>query len=219
MRNLIKVMVILALIFASTFVIGRALGILTVENVRAWLEAVHTANPVWVVGLVVALLFADLFVAVPTLTITLLAGFFLGFELGVLAALLGMSLAAFCGYAIGWRYGDRAVSLIVKDAQDRGELKDAFQSSGPVMILLSRAAPIVPEVTACMAGVTRMPLLRYAVLFAFSTIPYVAIAAYAGSVSSVDDPKPAILGAIFLYTTLWLGWVWFKRSRRRSPTP
>ncbi|MEM9604620.1 MAG: VTT domain-containing protein [Pseudomonadota bacterium] len=213
MRSLIKVMLILALIFASTFVLGRVLGILTVENVKQWLEAVNDAQPAWVAGVVIALLFADLFVAVPTLTITLLAGFFLGFEVGVAAVLAGMTLAAGCGYALGWRFGERAVSLIVKPAEERESLRAAFQSSGPVMILLSRAAPIVPEVTAVMAGVTRMPLWRYAVFFALSTVPYVTIAAYAGSVSSVDDPKPAILGAIFLYAVLWTGWIWFRRRQ------
>lgn len=207
-------MLILGAVFATTFVLGRVFGFLTVENVRIWLETVQNSHPAWVAGLVVALLFIDLFVAVPTLTVTILAGFFLGFPGGFAAALAGMSLAAFSGYGISRRWGDRAIGFLVKDQTERSALKEAFHTGGPVMIMLSRAAPIVPEVTACMAGATRMPLLRYLVFFLLGTIPYVAIATYAGSISSLDSPQPAILAALFLYGVLWLGWFWFRRSRQ-----
>ena len=87
---------------------------------------------------------------------------------------------------------------------------DAFHRNGPAMIMLSRAAPIVPELTACMAGATRMNLSLYGVFFAVGTVPYVLIAAYAGSISSVSNPQPAIYAALFLYLTLWIGWYAFR---------
>ncbi len=83
------------------------------------------------------------------------------------------------------------------------------------MILLARAAPIVPEVTACMAGATKMPVLRYLLFFTLSTLPYVLIAAYAGSISSVESPQPAIYAALFLYGVLGMGWYAFRYSSRR----
>ena len=215
MKSLIKVMLILAAIFATTFILGRVIGILTVENVRNWLEFVQTIHPAWVAALVIALLFIDLFVAVPTLTITILAGFFLGFSKGFIAGLVGMSLAAFCGYAIARRFGDRAISLIVKDDAERVALKEAFQNSGPAMIMLSRGAPIVPEVTACMAGATRMPFGLYMLFFLLSTVPYVGVAAYAGSISSVESPHPAIFAVIFLYGVMRTGWFIISRPQRR----
>ena len=216
MGSLVKVMLVLAAIFATTFIAGRLLGVLTVENIRMWLDAVQTADPGWVAAIVVVLLFIDLFVAVPTLTITILAGFFLGFSGGFAASLIGMSLAAFAGYVISHRWGEKAIRLIIKDESELQALRESFQTSGPIMILLSRAAPIVPEVTACMAGATRMPFSRYLIFFLFSTVPYVAIAAYAGSISSVNSPQPAILGAIFLYGVLWLGWYGFRRQQRKG---
>lgn len=214
MRPLILVMVTLACVFASTFIIGRAAGILTTDNVRLWLEQVHQVDAVYVMIVVVGLLFADLFVAVPTLTITLLSGYFLGFGLGASTAFLGVSAAAFSGYALCHRWGERGIAMIVRDEAERLDLATSFQASGPVMILLSRAMPILPEVTACMAGATRMPLLRYATFFALGTLPYVLIAAYAGSISSFDDPKPAIYTAILLYATLWTGWYLVRRRSR-----
>lgn len=213
MKPLIKVMLIVGAVFASTFILGRVLGILTVDNVQMWLETVQSTNPAWVAALVVLLLFADLFVAVPTLTVTILAGFFLGFPGGFATGLTGMSLAAFCGYAMSWRWGDVVIRRLVKAPGEREALREAFQLSGPVMILLSRAAPMVPEVAACMAGATQMPFSRYVFFFGLSTLPYVAIAAYAGSISSVDSPQPAIFAAILLYAVLWFGWFWFRRTR------
>ncbi len=215
MKPLIKVMLILGSIFALTFVLGRVFGILTVENVRHWLELAQTVDPAWVMGTVIFLLFLDLFVAVPTLTITILAGFFLGFPLGATAAFTGMSLAALSGYAISRIWGDRAISLVVREQKDRIEMAQTFQKSGPTMIVLSRAAPMVPEVTACMAGATRMRLSRYSLFFTISTFPYVLIASYAGSISSPESPKPAIYAALLLYAVLWTGWYFFRRRSRK----
>lgn len=213
MKHLIRVMLLLGLVFASTFVIGRVTGILTVESVHHWLEQVQTIDPFWVVVMVIVLLFIDLFVAVPTLTITILAGFFLGFAGGAFSAFAGVSLAALGGYLISKKWGDRVLSFLVKEDAAREELTMAFQSSGPVMILLSRAMPILPEVTACMAGATRMPPARYAIFFTIGTLPYVMLAAYAGSISSLESPQPAIYTALLLYGVLWLGWYFFRRSR------
>ena len=211
MKTLLKTMAIIAIAFASTFVLGRMLGILTEENVRIWLETASTLSALTVASVVIALLFIDLFVAVPTLTIVILGGYFLGFETGLLAAMIGSALAAFGGYAICRKWGERALAKVVKDADERAEMREAFASHGPGMILLARAAPILPEVTACMAGMTRMSLARFALFWGIGTLPYMAIAAYAGSVSSLDDPMPAIYAALFLYGVMWTGWLAYRR--------
>ena len=88
MKTLLKVMLTIAAIFASTFVLGRVLGILTEENVRAWLELASTLSVLTVIAVVIGLLFIDLFIAVPTLTIVILGGYFLGFELGFMSAVV-----------------------------------------------------------------------------------------------------------------------------------
>jgi uncharacterized membrane protein YdjX (TVP38/TMEM64 family) len=211
MKTLLKTMLVIALAFASTFILGRALGILTEDNVRHWLETASTVSAWTVFAVVVALLFIDLFVAVPTLTIVILGGFFLGFEIGLLAAMFGSFLAAFIGYALCWRWGEPALAKVIRDDDQRADMREAFQAHGPGMILLARAAPILPEVTACMAGMTRMPLARFALFWAIGTLPYMAIAAYAGSVSSFDDPMPAIYAALGLYAVMWTGWFVYRR--------
>ena len=83
-----------------------------------------------------------------------------------------------------------------------------------MMIILARAAPMVPEVTSCMAGVTGMPLLRFLKFFMIGNLPYVLIASYAGSISSLNSPMPAIYTTLGLYVVLWTGWYLFQRSKR-----
>ena len=219
MKPLVKVMLILAALFALTFIVARLTGILTVDRVKQGLETAAQVDPIWLAGTVLLLLFLDLFVAVPTLTITLLAGFFLGFPMGAVTAFTGMSFAAFSGYGICRLWGERPILYLVKNETDRRAMREAFQQNGPVMILLARAAPIVPEVTACMAGVTGMPILRYALFFGLGTLPYVLIAAYAGSISSIESPQPAIYAALALYLVLWVGWYIFRRSTRNKHQP
>lgn len=214
MKPLLKIMLILGSIFAFTFIVGRLLGILTVENVRGWLELAANTDPFWVAGIVIFLLFLDLFVAVPTLTITILAGYFLGFPFGAAAAFVGMFSAAAAGYTISRIWGEKPIGFLVKNVQQREHMIETFQRNGPVMIVLSRAAPIVTEVTACMAGATKMDFRRYLVFFLIGTLPYVLIATFAGSISSIESPQPAIFAVLFLYLVLWTGWYLFKRLSR-----
>jgi hypothetical protein len=51
MKPLVKVMLILGSLFALTFVAGRLLGILTVENVKQWLEMAASIDPYWLAGM------------------------------------------------------------------------------------------------------------------------------------------------------------------------
>ena len=128
-----------------------------------------------------------------------------------------MSCAAFTGFGISRIWGERPISLLVKEPEARQEMAESFQRNGPAMIALSRAAPMVPEVTACMAGATKMDFGRYLIFYCLSTVPYVLIASYAGSISAVDSPQPAIFAVLFLYGSLWTGWYIFRRRLRTKP--
>jgi uncharacterized membrane protein YdjX (TVP38/TMEM64 family) len=212
MKSLIKVTLVIAAIFASTFILAKVLGVLSVEQIQLWLELAHQTSDSVLVVVVIILLFADLFVAVPTLTICLLAGYFLGFGLGTIAALSGVMLAGICGYWISRFYGDNLLKRLLKQSQQRQQLKATFEQHGFVMILLSRAMPILPEVSACLAGMTLMPFLRFMLAWSLVSLPYVVIAAYSGSISNVNDPKPAIITAVGLTTVFAISWTVFKNK-------
>jgi uncharacterized membrane protein YdjX (TVP38/TMEM64 family) len=216
MWALLRIMLILAAFFASTFLLARILGLFSIEEVTSWLEQAKQINPAYLFIVVVLLLFSDLFIAVPTLTITISSGYFLGFIPGSLAAITGMFLAGFFGYWLSQSFGERILKRIVKAEHKRNEAISSFERYGAAMILLSRVSPILPEVSACMAGMTGMRFQKFFLLWCINSIPYALIASYSGSISSLNNPQPAIYTAIGIYAFLWLGWFLFKRFKNSN---
>ncbi|NOU49939.1 VTT domain-containing protein [Pseudoalteromonas sp. JBTF-M23] len=207
-------MLFLALCFASTFIILKSTGVVTVEKIEIWLDLAKSADPIYVALIVSLLLFADLLIAIPTLTVMLLSGYFLGPLNGAIASITGLLVAGICGYGISRRYGYVLVNFLIKDTEEREKAIAMFNNHGAVVILLSRATPILPEISACMAGMSKMPFNNFIVLWLISTVPYSLIASYAGSISSIDNPSPAIYTAIGLTGLFWAAWLLFRRRMK-----
>ena len=212
MKQLLTIALVLASVFASTFFFIKATGILTLDDIKYWLGMASDINPAYVALIVIALLFSDLFIAVPTLTICLLSGYFLGWQYGGLTALTGMLLAVTTGYWISHHFGTRLLLKIYKDPQKIEEIRTLFSSYSGSVILMCRAAPMLPEVVSCLAGANRMFFAIFLKYHCISTIPYAFIAAYAGSRSTPMNPTPAILTAIGISLTLWVSWFIFLRN-------
>lgn len=213
MRPLLKIMGALMLVFIGIFLLLNLTGIVTVTRIEAWLAAARSADPFLVGAIVAALLLADLIIAVPTMATLLLAGYFIGAVNGALAGSVGLLAAGLAGYGLGRRYGDAAVLRLVGGRKEKEKAVRAFQRHGPVMIVLARAVPMLPEVSACMAGVSGMPFFRFLGLWLVNVVPYCAVAAYAGSLSSLDDPTPAVATALGMSAFLWLAWALFNRQQ------
>lgn len=213
MKSLLKLTAILASIFLSTFVIVKSTGLLSLDQLNLWFEQASQMRSVYLVLLVVGLLWLDLFIAVPTLTVLLLSGYFLGHTLGFVAGISGLLIAGFCGYGISLKIGGDLLDKLIKDKQKINETTNSFKQHGFVMIVLSRALPVLPEVSACLAGITKMPSSQFIFAWCLSSIPYAYIATYAGSISSLNNPKPAIFAALGLSGCLWLAWYGFKRYK------
>lgn len=214
MTSMLRVMAVFAAFFASTFLIAQVTGIFNLSGVKSFLETTKAANPVYLFVIITLLLLSDLFVAIPTLSIATLSGYFLGFGYGGLAASTGMMLAGVLGYVLSRKYGVMILRMIIKSELKRAEAVAQFSKYGAPIILLSRASPILPEVSACMAGITKLDFKKFLFLWSLSSVPYAFIAAYAGSVSSISNPQPAIFTAIGMYALLWSGWIFLKKSKR-----
>lgn len=209
MKALIKFVLLLGAFFTFTLVVFKLLGVLSADDIRFWLESAMELSP-WIVGsIIVLLMMVDLFIAIPTLSLTILSGFFLGVELGVFYSSLGMLSAGTMGYVISRFHGDKLLRFVSKDEQQIEEMTRLFTTFGPFSLMLCRAAPMLPEVTSCLAGVTRMPYWKYLLFYSIGTLPYAVIAAYSGSISTVSDPGPAIFTFIAIFAGLSLVWVAF----------
>lgn len=206
----------MAVFFTTMFVIMKFTGILTIDQIEGWLHQAKNISPLYVGLIIVTLLFADLFIAVPTLTIIILSGYFLGFFYGVIFSLSGVILAGSVGYALSRYYGDRILNYLIKDDEKRDEAVTTFRQHGFIMILLSRAMPILPEVSACLAGMTKMSFKKFLFAWLLSAVPYILIATYAGSISTLENPKPAIFIAIGISAFFWITWYFYHKKHFRT---
>lgn len=217
MKQLITLSLCLTAIFASTFVVIKLTGVLTLDDIKRWLQIASEANAIAVAFVIIILLCSDLFIAVPTLTLCILSGYFLGFFWGGITASIGMLCAITLGYWICYRYGPGLLKKIYKDETKRLEMQQLFNQHGGKIILISRALPMLPEVCACLAGSNRMSFLQFIGLFSLATFPYGFVAAFAGSHSSIENPMPAIIVAALLPLSLWLCWFfWIKPGLKKQ---
>lgn len=127
--------------------------------------------------------------------------------MGFLAGATGMLTAGILGYAITYAYGPGLLRRINKDEAKQAEMAAIFARHGGVVLVVCRALPMLPEISCCLAGATRMRFQKFIVAFVLGTVPYALIATYAGARSSLDDPKPAILAAIGLSVLLAGAWM------------
>jgi len=215
-KPLIKLILVLAAVFASTFVLVKVTGIISVEKIELWLNTTSKVDTLILASLIIVLLFSDLFIAMPTLTIMILSGYFLGHALGAITSIIGVMLAGITGYILSYYYGEKLEKLIIKDHQQRLALREQFTRYGLLMIIFSRAMPILPEITACLSGLTKMPFISFIFAWTVSSVPYAVIATYSGSISSLDNPKPAIITAVALTLILWTAWFLIKRISNKN---
>jgi len=213
MKLMLKTGLILATVFASTFILSRIFDIISFESIRQVLYSIQSQPDILVGGVIALLLFLDIFIAVPTLTVVLLSGYFLGFFQSILYVFPGLFAAAMTGYFISAKWGEGMLNLIEKDPEEKIKMKKLFVHHGTTMLILSRAMPILPEITASLAGICKMPLKRFISGWFLGTIPYMLIGTYTGSISDMDNPSPAIFGAIIISGTLWLSWAYFFKKK------
>jgi len=218
MKDMLKIAAVLAIAFASTFLVARWSGVLTEAEVAAFLRQAYSIEPIWFVLLVIGALWIDLLIAVPTMLTILLAGHFLGPVTGALAGVVGLLLMGSTGYLLGRRYGRRALLRLYGSgsAERLAAIEASFARNDLLVLFACQALPILPELACCLAGISRMKPARFLAGYAVGVVPFAVIVAWAGSVSTADDPSLAILVGIGVSVVLLLAWRLLAR-RGREP--
>lgn len=218
MKLLIKSILILATIFTTTLLIIKFSGLLTVDDIKEIFQNLKS-QPSYILGsLIVLFLFIDLFIAVPTMTIIILAGYFIGFELAVFYTFIGLLSASLTGYFLSRKYGEKILNKLSSDENQKLEMTELFNKHGVLVLVLSRAVPMLPEISSCLAGTCKMSLKRFLFAWSLGTIPYLCVIAYAGSISNLDNPMPAIYAAIGITTFFWFAWLIFMKRNKIKAT-
>lgn len=214
MRDLVRTALVLAGAFAATFVMMRATGILTEDQVRAFLAGAHRIDPVWLVALAIGLLWVDLLIAIPTMTTILLAGYFLGPLLGSAAAIAGLFAMGVTSHVLGRVIGRPVLARLLHDEARLAAIEASFARNDVLALFVCQALPILPELACCLSGIARMNPVRFLSAYAVGVVPFAVIVAYAGSVSTIANPGPAIYAAIGVSASLLLAWRLLQRRAR-----
>ncbi|MCB1065950.1 MAG: VTT domain-containing protein [Verrucomicrobiae bacterium] len=168
------------------------------ESAVRWLE--DFGPWAWMAG--IGLLVADLFLPVPGTAVISALGYVYGFWWGGLIGATGSMLGGLLAYGLCRRLGHRAAEWITgKEDLEKGE--HLFQgTAGGFIVALSRWLPVMPEVIACLAGLTRMPLGRFVGALTCGSIPLGFAFAAIGSAGH-DRPGLALLLSAVVPAILW----------------
>jgi len=215
MKSLIKLYLIIIGVFALIFVFVNLTGLLSVADIKAYLSQIQHANPYKIALIVTALLASDVFLSVPTVLIVTYAGHVLGFELGVIATTVGMLLSGTIAYLLCRLTGNKMLNILIKDKKQIDEVYSIFHRLGFVMLIISRALPMLPEATCCLAGMMRFNFFKFITYYLLGTLPYAIVLTYLGSISTPDNPYPAFIGIGVVYLILYLLW-YFKLRHSNS---
>ena len=215
MKSLIKLYLIIIGVFALIFAVVNLTGLLSVADIKAYLAQIQHANPYKIALIVTALLASDVFLSVPTILIVTYAGNILGFELGVVASTVGMLLSGTIAYVLCRLTGNKMLKILIKDKKQIDEVNSIFHRLGFGMLIISRALPMLPEATCCLAGMMRFNFVKFITYYLLGTLPYAIVLTYLGSISSADNPYPAFIGIAVVYVILYLLW-YFKLRHSNS---
>jgi uncharacterized membrane protein YdjX (TVP38/TMEM64 family) len=131
------------------------------ERLEGWFSALFDPPPsplaTW--WLIAAALATDVLLPVPSSMLGTLAGAQLGIVGGTTATWTGMTVGALVGFALARRWG-RPLAVRLAAADDIDRLDRLAARMGPVLIVLTRAVPVLAESSVLLLGVNRLAWRR-----------------------------------------------------------
>lgn len=162
-----------------------------------WLE--RSGPWAWAAGIL--LLVVDLALPVPSTIVISALGYCYGVYFGGCVASVGLMASGLLGYGVGWCVGENVARKWLGD-RDFENGRRIFTVGGAWIVALSKALPILPEVTACTAGLVRMPFRRFLVSLACGSLPMAFLFAAIGHIGR-DAPGWAFSLSLLIPALLW----------------
>ena len=191
----------LALVITIPFLIwGEWFGrMFTGDALQTWLTS-YGREWGWLVA--VLLLVADLVLPVPGTAVMSGLGYVYGAWWGGLAAAAGSFLSGALAYGLCRKFGGRmAVRLMGEKGFAQG-VRMFAGGGGGFMVAGSRCLPLLPEVVACMAGLTKMPARRFFTALACGSVPVGFVFAWIGAAGR-EAPGLAIALSVLVPVVLY----------------
>lgn len=151
---------------------------------------------------VVVLLMSDLVLPIPATPVISAAGYLHGAWLGGLIGACGSFASGMLGYALCRLFG-HGIAHRLAGGEALAQNEALFRRSGPWLVAASRWLPLLPEVIACLAGLTAMPLRTFAAALACGSVPLGFVYAAIGA-SGQEHPHLAMTLSFLAPPLLWL---------------
>ena len=174
--------------FEAAFTDGQTVQWLREIGPYAWLSAI-------------GLLISDIALPIPSTAVMAGLGIIYGPWLGGLIATTGSVLAGLIGYTLCRLFG-RPMALWFSGETMLDYGQGLFERAGGWVVALSRWQPILPEVVACLAGLSKMRLLPFVVALVCGSAPLGFIFALIGH-RGQDQPAATLLICALSPFALW----------------
>jgi uncharacterized membrane protein YdjX (TVP38/TMEM64 family) len=166
----------------------------------------------WLVG--IALLITDFLLPIPGTIVMSALGAVYGLWVGGLVAASGSMLAGMLGYSVG-RFFNEDFAKRWLGERDFEKGRAIFFRGGAWVVAMSRVLPILPEVSACMAGLLRMPFGKFCLALACGSIPIGFLFAWIGTFG-LDYPRWALAFSLGIPAILWSAAAWWNRKKKKT---
>lgn len=169
------------------------------DGVVSWLQSFGSLA--WVAA--VGLLIADLAIPVPTTAVMAALGMVYGPVLGGAIAGLGSIISGLVGYVLCRNLG-RPFALLLSGEKGLAEGEKLFQNIGGWIVAMSRWLPVVSEVIACLAGLSKMPFPMFLAALICGSVPLGFLFSTIGYIGGEYAMLTLILSALLPFI-LWVG--------------
>ena len=200
MKRLSLIFLILALMVIIPFLIwgDHFEESMSMENTVDWLKS--SGNWAWAAG--IGLLIVDLFLPILGTVVLSALGLVYGWFWGGLISALGSIGAGLLAYGLSRKLGRRAVQFLAGEKGiTEGERLFGGETGG-WLVAFSRWMPVLPEVVACLAGISKMPFKRFFAALCAGCFPMGFVFAWIGQTGN-EQPMMALILSAGLPPLIW----------------
>ena len=160
----------------------------------------YDLSTAWIIAL--SLMVSDLFLPIPASALMTAIGAKYGFLLGFSINVSGLLLAGLTAYAIARFLGRKKAGMLCSE-KELAEYGAFFNKWGGASIIISRALPILPEVTSLMAGFAGMNFKKYLLSLLAGSVPVALLYSWLG-ITTADEPAWGMAVAVSIPLLLWI---------------
>jgi uncharacterized membrane protein YdjX (TVP38/TMEM64 family) len=175
LRRMLLIGLLLALIIVPFLVAGERFD----AALARWLSRAeaHRLLMAWLLG---GFLAADVLLPVPSSILSTACGLTFGFFGGTLISTAGMTGSAVVGYWIG-RTGGAALARRTIGERDLDAVTHGMTRFGDAFVVVLRAVPVLAEASTVVAGIGRMPFLRFLTMTVLANLGVSSVYAAVGA--------------------------------------